>query len=863
MKLRLFILSLTVFLFSQSKAQSPSTFSIDKSWIKVEAEHLQVYAPDNHKVAANKIARMAELARYDLGLLFDYRPTGKYKILYFPSAEALQYSQLNWKESIRVPGKIDYPRGYGVVVQSENSLDLYQEVRKAMAGLILEEFSNGNRFSTVVQKELLLYESDWFLKGLEAYASTGWTYEDERMLSSVIGEDFVSMAIEGDGPIHEVLRKSIWHFIVHEYGKQKISEIVYLVNISHSIESGVISVLGITLNTLTLRWERYLKSRMQSLTNGRFKLGDYGSSVEIPLPKGYTVAGMDLDASSSKVAVVLNHLGQMEVKWYDLQERVWESTPIHYGYKENEAEKLSYQVPIAWHPSGNKLLAPVWTKGVYQLAQYDFESKELTYRDLPGKISRIFSMEYSHDGNRLVLSALNNGKTDIFIGPSKEGKLKAMTTDGYDNIDPKWSKDDQTIFFASNRPGNGDMSYPSQLNSYANNFDIYQLILTRDTSLVAPITQTPHINERLPQPDRTNDIWYISDRSGIQNLEKTNPYTNKTSPLTNFGQGIEHQVLRKNSLLVSILMEGEQSLFLLGKGQLGEDQYPEPTILRLEEDSRRRILEQKQRLLLEQEEAMKNQEAQEEEEVVQTEPETPIEEAQPKEKKKAVRYYIFDDEEEPYEVRKADRNDLKEERKTKKSRTPTTVFGNTPQPKLEDLKISRARGMDTPWKVDHLGINTFYDPISTFGLKFDMGFSDLSGNHELNATWTPFIRLRVSPRDHIVKADYAYKKNRINFVADAGLTTRYVWIQDVSTSLDSLIFRYNKVFGHVGGRLPLGSKSFVEARTGLFYLDRLDQRLTRLLLLNDRATLLHGNINAAYNNVKEKDGFQLSGFNAK
>ena len=82
------------------------------------------------------------------------------------------------------------------------------------------------------------------------------------MINSMEVDDLLEMAFEGNEPIHRLIRKSIWHFITHEYGEQKISEIIYLVNISHSIESGIISVLGINLNTLTARWKEFLTVRL-------------------------------------------------------------------------------------------------------------------------------------------------------------------------------------------------------------------------------------------------------------------------------------------------------------------------------------------------------------------------------------------------------------------------------------------------------------------------------------------------------------------------------------------------------------------------------------------------------------------------
>ncbi|MCI4670899.1 MAG: BamA/TamA family outer membrane protein [Bacteroidia bacterium] len=861
MKLRFVLISFCLLIYSFASAQLAQPTSNRGKLFKVEAEHLEVYAFQQDIPAANKIARMAEQARYELGILYDYRPIGDYKFVYFPSAQALTHSNLEWGEEEYHPGRIQLPDGTGIIIHPGTSRGLYQEVRKAVARVILEEFASGNRFSTMLQKDMLLYDAQWFLEGLVEYTGSPLSYAEESIIAGALEKDLIGLAIEGNGEVNRILRKSIWHYIVHEYGEQKISEIVYLVNISHSIESGIISVLGITLNTLTLRWEKFLQTRSQNLIVNRDPINDYSPSADIQLPKGQSLAGMDFSQDSSKIVAYLNANGLLQVSVYDLNSRTWEATPIKSNFKHGHADLLAFRLPVKWHPSKAMIYAPVLKNATYQLAVYDLEEKKVTYRELPENVNQIYQIDFTHNGKRMVFSALHRGRIDIYAGPSLEGSFKALTNDAFDNLDPVWSEDDQSIFFVSNRNPKGDRSVKAQLYSYQNAFDLYQLIPTGDTSLVVNLSTTPHINERYPQVAGTSEIWYLSDRSGIYNLESMDVFSHKSRGLTNLAVGLRGQRLDGSTLLAA-QPEGESvSLFLLERSQFRKGKYPDPTIQRLEDDSRRKIAERKEQLkkeklekiLLEKEKISEKKEGKKE--VVK-------EESKPK-KKKSPRYYIFDDEDEPYEVKTADKESISGSTPRVQNKSPNTVFGRTPKPSLESIDVSRAQFAGSPFRTDFTGLNFYYDPISTLGLQFDLGFEDLAKNHEVDLQWIPFIRLRVSPRDHIVKASYAYKKNKIDIIGDAGLTTRFLWIQDISTSLDSLIFRYNKVYANVGGRYPLSAQSYVEGKVGILHLDRLDQRLTRLILLNDRDNLLNGEIKAAYENVEEKDGFQIKGFKAE
>ncbi len=860
MKLRLFLTGIALFILQLSSAQLAQPFSVKSRLGKVSSEHVEVYAYEEDLDAANRVARMAEQARYELGILFDYRPVGTYKLFYFPSAQALLHSNIDWGPSEEVEGRIEFPEGQALIVHPGSSQGLYQEVRKAMAEVILEEFANGTLFNTILQKELLLYDAQWFFEGLVEYAGSGWTYEDERKIAGAYKEDLVALAIEGDGELSRLLRKSIWHYIVHEYGEQKISEIVYLVNISHSIESGIISVLGITLNTLTLRWERYIKNRIKNLLVNRLKLEDYGPYTDIPLQDKQRVLAARYHGDSNRVALYLDREGQQSVQIYDIGEKSWTTTPIKSGFKHQNAQLLDFQATLEWHPNQALIYAPVWTKGQYKLAMYDLVENELTMRDLPRDVRKIYTISISHDGNRLLFSALHKGSIDIYTGPSKEGSFKQITNDGYDNLDPIWSDDDQSIFFSSNRKEIGKSSFEEQLYGYENHFDIFQIIMTRDTALWARISSTPFIDERQPQVTSHYELWYLSDRSGVSNLEEIDISSHKASALTNLSVGIGSLHLYNNFALLTHYKGKKAELLLMRRSSLGENKFPEPTLRRLENDSKRKIEEQKEEKRKEKLEKIRRQE---EEDVKKAkEDKKKKEEEAEKKEKQPVRYYIFDDDDEPYEVKKADKDDFLTQPKPQ-SKAPTTVFGRVDKPELGDVEVSRPTYGENPWRTLYTGLNIHYDPISTLGLKFDAGFQDLAQNHELKATWIPFIRLRIAPRDHIIRADYAYKKNKIDLIGEAGLTTRFLWIQDVSTSLDSLIFRYNKVFANVGARYPLSAKSFMEAKAGILRLDRLDQRLTRLVLLNDRDNLLRGGLKAEYDNTVKKDGFTLEGFKAQ
>ena len=98
------------------------------------------------------------------------------------------------------------------------------------------------------------------------------------MISSLKFDNLLSFAIEGRGEIQQTVRKSIWHFIVSTYGKEKLAEIFYMTRLTRSAESGIITVLGVSLKTLTERWREWILQEASANADGRETLDGWGGS---------------------------------------------------------------------------------------------------------------------------------------------------------------------------------------------------------------------------------------------------------------------------------------------------------------------------------------------------------------------------------------------------------------------------------------------------------------------------------------------------------------------------------------------------------------------------------------------------------
>ena len=438
---------------SSLHAQNQNVFANVDEWKLISTNNFDIYFPATHQGGANLAARYAERARFELGVLFDYKPESRYTLVYASDAQSLLNSNLEFDRPDHVPGIFHLPQRHGVVIHPETKQLLYQRVKKEVASLILKDFTYGTRFGTTFQSQLLLYDAPWFHDGLAEYVASGWTYEDQMMMSSMSIDGLLDLALEGNQAIHRLVRKSIWHFITHEYGEQKISEIIYLVNISYSIESGVISVLGINLNTLTARWKEFLTVRAESQMNKRYHLEDIPTAIFVPLESKQELTAFAYNASQSIVALHVSQGEKQSIDLYDLATKKRIPTPIKYRSSRQDAEQFEKQASMAWDPNGQILVSTVYHRGSYALAYLDRESNTVTTVPLPEEIRQVQQISWSRDGSRLLVSALNSerGSFDIYRLDREGENLTALTADPFDNLDPVWGADADQIYFSSNR----------------------------------------------------------------------------------------------------------------------------------------------------------------------------------------------------------------------------------------------------------------------------------------------------------------------------------------------------------------------------------------------------------------------------
>jgi len=790
----------------------------------ISSPYFDVYFSAGNEQNAQITAKYAEIARAELGHLFDYRPSSRYLLFYAPNADAIVESNFAEENSIMESGMIPLPRIDAYILQAETQAQLFMSVKKQVAKLMLREFDFGQDLPNVVQSELMSYHPKWFTEGMSDYVAYGWDYEDDMWLGSATSKDFLVNAMEGENETSRILRKSIWFYIAHEYGPQKFPEILYISKIARSVEAGIISVLGVTMNTFTDRWREFLLKRIPLNKNGRISIYNINDAEKIALPPKYSLISYAFHEKTNTVALYLEKKNKHSVFLYEVENKQFTPLNIHSGFPSPIHSNLHFEYPMAWNKAGDVLTTTVRKKGKNHFVFYHAGTGDIDFVPIDSTIQQISNISWANDGRKMAVSALKNGKKDLFIVSADGESWKQISNDMFDEVEPSWSYDDQRIYFSSNRDTISIKAKNAFHKILRQSFDVYAYAPEGSQDTFIRITQTPFIQERNPYNPNSFEIYYRSDESGVWDVHKLNLFLNEHSYVNNTEEGILKMDFGEKSYLTQTLTEGENALFLL---PLLEKTISTVAYTPLRNEVLKELTSLPSQKGLGESDSVP--------EIADMPEIAPIDSIAPP---KQTRFYVFDEENVPYSVRKAEKKSEKKSENVRKD-DPQKLH---PIPEWKDIKLEIDKQAKARWRTESFKIQVVYEPVSRLGATLGANFTDMRRNQSVQLEITPFINFQNSN----ARLRYTYLKHKLDFYVEGESKIRLLrsWANSANSYLDSLIFRYVQINAKVGAVYPINAFWNVGVEGVLHSNTRFDLKLVHSLQPQNQ-----------YNNVFQSSAF--------
>tara|TARA_B110000902_G_scaffold78158_1_gene93016 strand:- start:8330 stop:11503 length:3174 start_codon:yes stop_codon:yes gene_type:complete len=492
--------------FGQNRVQYNSFF-----WQSFEFERSKVYFSKGGREHAKFAAKTAYEYQKELEKFIDFSIEEKIHLIIYNSQSKFRQSNigLNNEISSNIGGTSNIEGQKIFLYFNGNHVDFKNQIKRGVAEILVNKILYGTDWKQTVKNTTFINLPSWFKEGLVNYLSQDWNTKLDSKLKDLI--------LSGKTKSFQSLTKlesrlyghGLWRYIDIVFGKNMIPNLMYMMKVSKSVESGFIYVLGVSSEMIQQDFLDHF--RIQYSNDVVNCITPNENKLNIKTKKDRTVRQIRINSDGSKIAFSEHYLGQYKVKVFDVKKNKIE-TIIKGDYKLNRIPDLSYPI-LDWHPNGKVLAIFEERKGGITLNLYDILNKNKNIKYLLG-LEKILSASYNKKGAKLVLSAVKDSYSDLFEYTVLGNNHKQLTNDIYDDLDAKYVPNSDQIIFSSNRPYSNNKS-----NLFRNNFDLFKISTVNQK--ITRLTNTDNFNEIQPQPTTKYDYNFLCDENGIYNHYQT------------------------------------------------------------------------------------------------------------------------------------------------------------------------------------------------------------------------------------------------------------------------------------------------------------------------------------------------------
>ena len=448
--------------------------------------------------------------------------------------------------------------------------DLDKQIRAALAELMIDQMMYGGRTRDVVRNSTLLTLPDWFKNGLIAYISEGWNSTIDNRIMDAIQNDRFTKFNQLTGKEATMAGHAMWYYVADEFGEAVIPNLLYMTKVSRNPNNAFLYVLGLSVQNMTDEFTNKMAKRYFDYRDSTRK-NPVTESVLKKQKKARHYYQLKVSPDGQKISYATSELGQYKV-WINTIGEKKSKRLLKLNPKLERIEDHTYPL-IAWHPNNTVISMVYERKNVLKLFTYDVETKEGNKRNVTG-FEKVNSYSFSHDGKRIVMSAVKKGKgqSDIFIYTLNSSGVEQITNDAWDDNNPVFIDNSKGILFDSNRShdtikANEDAKLYLK---FSKNNDVFFYNAATKSNLLYRVTNTPDVNEINPQEYSKGLISFLGEANGVYNryvgvqdssiafVDTTEHYRYfyNSKPITNYKKNIqEHHINARFTKYAEIIID--------------------------------------------------------------------------------------------------------------------------------------------------------------------------------------------------------------------------------------------------------------------------------------------------------------------
>jgi len=538
-------LGISILLFSISLAfgqQADEVFGKNRiqyrqfDWLYLSGENFDVYFYDARKGVAQEALEYLESEFDRITDMIDYPPYFKTKVFIYNSMTDLRQSNMGLNRNIyKVGGETEFVKPYVEVAHMGTAQEFKEELLFKISELMVDEMMFGGNLKDIFQSAMLMNLPDWFVNGASLYVAKGWSAEMDDYIRQLVQSRKAKKATRLTGKEAALVGQSVWNFITEKYGKSSMANILNYTRVTRNEEKSIQITLGISFKQMLMEWQRYY-GEMSDQVAKSYVMPDDSLIFNQHHNRTTEFTTVKISPDGRMIAYAENDRGRYIVKVRSL-ENGSEKVIISGGSKVIN-QRIDYRHPLIAWADANTLGVIGVKDGQYVFWLYDLSTRTKQPRELE-RFSNIRSFHFSGNGRLIILSADFEGKSDLFLLSTRRDRVRRLTNDLYDDLDPSFIPNSNRIIFASNRSNDTLRAKGKpEFEKLTNNYNLFIYDLDSASMVLKRVTNTLSKDVGPLAFDETN-FYYLSDQRGINNIFRFNLTTGIYSQITNYSYGLK------------------------------------------------------------------------------------------------------------------------------------------------------------------------------------------------------------------------------------------------------------------------------------------------------------------------------------
>ncbi|HNX00423.1 MAG TPA: hypothetical protein PKK33_03545, partial [Candidatus Cloacimonadota bacterium] len=529
------LLFLSVFLSAYSYGQN-KVQPVKEEWATIQTLHFDIYFPKGDDEFGKTAALMAEEAYYYLKQDFKTPLLIRIPIIFYETHAQFQTTNVIYPLLSEGVGGFTESLQNRVVIPFDGS---YKKLEEVLTHELTHAYVNAldagfasNRFFSMGTINFPF----WFSEGLPEYeAIGGYAVTNNMVLMDMILNDYLEPMDNIDGYYAYREGESFLSFLRDKYGRQKVMEFFFSIRVTNNLDTSSNKVFGMKFKELELRWKNELKRTYYP----------YISTYQVPYEGTERLTDHKQDGSYFNSMPRLSPDGQSVLYFSnkDLRFNIWKknltgdkkSQKLITGEATGKFEEFHYQRNnISWFPDSTRFaFVSKTSKGDKIYIASAKKGKILDIIKVPN-IGVIFEIDVSPNGKQIAFSGESGFQTDLYLYDIASREVTKITSDRYDDIQPRFSPDGSKLAFSSERTDKVE-TYRNGIFSKLVN-DIYYYDLNSKTFYRVT---SDSLNSICPMWDSSGSkIVYVSEQNGISDFKAVDLVNGQKADVTKILSGV-------------------------------------------------------------------------------------------------------------------------------------------------------------------------------------------------------------------------------------------------------------------------------------------------------------------------------------